>query len=79
MDNLRNALQNNKIEEINKIRNDCRKIIEDKSNGKWFDKKPNFDIKRDPFCEGNNLTDAIRKRVLVNESEENNCMVAVGR
>ena len=69
---LKRALENDKLEEIKRIRNECREVIKKKME----DVGSNFKIKRDPFCEGNNLTDRIRDVML---TDRKSSMVAAGR
>ena len=69
---LKRALENNKLEEIKHIQNECKVAIKKKME----DVGSNFKIKRDPFCEANNLTDRIREVML---TDRKSSMVATGR
>ena len=55
IDKLRIVLQNDRIEEIDEIKNNCRNLIVEKSSIK----RPTFEIRSDPFYEGNNGTERL--------------------
>ena len=74
MDELKSALSNDRIEEIVEIRNKVRNVIEEK-----ISIKPHFEIKRDPFCEGNHVTDGIRNILLKEQRDSESYTVAAGR
>ena len=61
---LKRALENNKLEEIKQIQNECKVAIKKKME----DVGSNFKIKRYPFCEANNLTDRIREKRIENQA-----------
>ena len=69
---LKRAFEDNKLEEIKYIQNECKVAVKKKME----DAGSNVEIKRDPFCEANNLTDAIREVML---TDRKSSMVATGR
>ena len=57
---LKRALEKDELRDIYRIQNECRCYVERRMD----DVGSKFEIQRDLFCEGNNITDEIRDVVL---------------
>ena len=72
---LRTALKNNNINKIIEIQKSCNEFISDRMGNVGGD----FAIKRDNFCEGNNITDKIKETLLSSCVDRTKVMVAAAR